>query len=273
MRMQHLLIVTLWLVQLAAGFRQGSATEPAPPANKAGKKPGEKAPLKPAEHLEHIQKRFKKQLERLQKAFRSAETAAQRQQIQQEYAALQRSETAGALQLAEKSPDLSAAAFEWVVRAMVDDTARQQAKRRWLTAYANDSRLASVLAVMGMADERPFLRQLVKKSSNPNVLGSACFHLAMSLRRQDKLTDKEQAEAISLLERVVAKHSKQMLFLPGGRPAGKLGDLAGPPLYEFKYLSVGKVAPEIVGEDIDGDALKLSDYRGRVVVLSFWGDW
>jgi cytochrome oxidase Cu insertion factor (SCO1/SenC/PrrC family) len=36
---------------------------------------------------------------------------------------------------------------------------------------------------------------------------------------------------------------------------------------------VGDVAPEIEGEDIDGVPFKLSDYRGQVVVLDFWGDW
>jgi hypothetical protein len=36
---------------------------------------------------------------------------------------------------------------------------------------------------------------------------------------------------------------------------------------------IGKPAPEITGEDIDGKPLKLSDYRGKVVVLDFWGNW
>ena len=29
----------------------------------------------------------------------------------------------------------------------------------------------------------------------------------------------------------------------------------------------------IEGEDPDGRKFELSDYRGRVVVLDFWGDW
>ena len=36
---------------------------------------------------------------------------------------------------------------------------------------------------------------------------------------------------------------------------------------------IGQTAPEIEGEDIDGQRFKLSDYRGKVVVLDFWGDW
>jgi hypothetical protein len=36
---------------------------------------------------------------------------------------------------------------------------------------------------------------------------------------------------------------------------------------------LGYLAPEIEGEDIDGRRFKLSDYRGKVVMLDFWGNW
>jgi hypothetical protein len=36
---------------------------------------------------------------------------------------------------------------------------------------------------------------------------------------------------------------------------------------------VGKPAPEIHGEDLDGVPFQLSEYRGKVVVLDFWGHW
>ncbi len=39
-----------------------------------------------------------------------------------------------------------------------------------------------------------------------------------------------------------------------------------------KY-SVGAIAPDVVGEDLDGVAFKLSDYKGKVIFLDFWGDW
>lgn len=43
------------------------------------------------------------------------------------------------------------------------------------------------------------------------------------------------------------------------------GKAAGP--------QIGQKAPEIKGKDTEGKAFKLSDYRGKVVVLDFWGDW
>ena len=44
-------------------------------------------------------------------------------------------------------------------------------------------------------------------------------------------------------------------------------------LFAIKNLSVGRAAPDIIGNDVDGVSFKLSDYRGKVVFLDFWGDW
>lgn len=38
-------------------------------------------------------------------------------------------------------------------------------------------------------------------------------------------------------------------------------------------LTIGKTAPDIVGKDLKGDELRLSDYRGKVVVVMFSGEW
>jgi AhpC/TSA family len=38
-------------------------------------------------------------------------------------------------------------------------------------------------------------------------------------------------------------------------------------------LLIGKVVPDIAAEDLDGKPFKLSDYRGKVVLLDFWGHW
>jgi hypothetical protein len=47
----------------------------------------------------------------------------------------------------------------------------------------------------------------------------------------------------------------------GGRDEGGASSLVGQP------------APEIAGRDVDGKSFKLSDYRGKVVALDFWGFW
>ncbi len=52
-----------------------------------------------------------------------------------------------------------------------------------------------------------------------------------------------------------------------------LGQEAEARLDDMVNLAVGKPAPDIEGVDVDGKPLRLSDYRGKVVMLVFWGSW
>ncbi|MCR9246554.1 MAG: hypothetical protein NXI31_16090 [bacterium] len=53
----------------------------------------------------------------------------------------------------------------------------------------------------------------------------------------------------------------------------KLAAAAEKALFPITRLQVGCEAPDIVGKDVDGVAFKLSDYRGKAVLLDFWGFW
>lgn len=55
-------------------------------------------------------------------------------------------------------------------------------------------------------------------------------------------------------------------------PAG-LGTRARAALYAIEKLGIGRTAPEIAGDDVDGKSIKLSEFRGKVVMLDFWGHW
>jgi cytochrome oxidase Cu insertion factor (SCO1/SenC/PrrC family) len=41
----------------------------------------------------------------------------------------------------------------------------------------------------------------------------------------------------------------------------------------LRTLRVGKKAPDIAEPDLDGKQFKLTDYRGKVILLYFWGNW
>jgi len=53
----------------------------------------------------------------------------------------------------------------------------------------------------------------------------------------------------------------------------RLGDEIRSAIELREKLGVGNVAPDIAGVDLDGVEFKLSDYKGKVVFLDFWGDW
>jgi peroxiredoxin len=36
---------------------------------------------------------------------------------------------------------------------------------------------------------------------------------------------------------------------------------------------VGDTCPQVAGMDVDGKPVKLTDYKGKVVMISFWGTW
>lgn len=45
------------------------------------------------------------------------------------------------------------------------------------------------------------------------------------------------------------------------------------PVTAFAGPFVGQPAPDVVGDDLDGVPFRLSDFRGKVILLDFWGDW
>ena len=42
---------------------------------------------------------------------------------------------------------------------------------------------------------------------------------------------------------------------------------------EYQRKLIGRPAPEFAGEDMKGNPIKLSDFKGRVVLLDFWATW
>jgi thiol-disulfide isomerase/thioredoxin len=82
------------------------------------------------------------------------------------------------------------------------------------------------------------------------------------------------AEILVLFERA-AKDYGDIVYDPSrtGVYRRTIAEVARSELHEFRDLSVGLAAPEIEGESVDGKPLRLSDYRGKVVVLSFWATW
>jgi peroxiredoxin len=52
-----------------------------------------------------------------------------------------------------------------------------------------------------------------------------------------------------------------------------VSELAASYIDQIENVSIGKMAPDSTGEDLDGQKFALSRYRGKVVVLVFWATW
>jgi hypothetical protein len=148
------------------------------------------------------------------------------------------------------------------------------------------------------SEYEPFLRVVLEKNPRKEIRAQACLALAhllhnRSLRldlvrdqpalvrefadlygkeylegllRQDRAQGVAEAEA--LLERATRDHGD--VKVPDGET---VAEKAEPELFGIRHLVVGKVAPDIEGVDQDGVRFKLSDYRGKVVLLDFWSEY
>jgi len=80
---------------------------------------------------------------------------------------------------------------------------------------------------------------------------------------------KVTAEAVEMYRRVLADYPdvEQESHVRGRRET--IGKAASKELNALESLAIGRTAPDIVGEDTAGKPFRLSDYRGKVVVLDF----
>jgi thiol-disulfide isomerase/thioredoxin len=89
-------------------------------------------------------------------------------------------------------------------------------------------------------------------------------------------TEAEKAECLDRAGRHFTRVTTDFADVDSADGTFRLADRARAELVRIgnlPNLKVGKVAPEIVGEDLDGRPLKLSDHRGKVVVVCFWATW
>ena len=97
------------------------------------------------------------------------------------------------------------------------------------------------------------------------VLEGRAFSLAASDARG---AERIRKESETLLEQAADEYAD--VNMPR---EGAVGKKAQGVLFDMRHLSIGKAAPEIEGTDQEGKPFKLSDYRGKVVLLDFWSEF
>lgn len=116
------------------------------------------------------------------------------------------------------------------------------------------------------------LRSLLDVNSFDVVKASATYQLHELLRKQAAELEGEDAEALNdkvkTLKAAIYNQYAEARDTSGANYVELIEAL------EFAArLEVGKPVPDVVGSDTHGVDFKLSDYDGKVRVISFWGHW
>ena len=262
----------------------------------------QKKPSTPAEQFAALQGEYQKAQSEFFLAYQKATTDEERQAVVAEKSPDRGKYASRILELAEKNAE-DPVAFEallWIVSNVRTGDQPARAVEIFTKDHIENEKLSQVCARLiyspSPASEL-LLRAALEKSPHEQVRGTACYSLAKYLKQQLRLVEyfksqpeiapqievfygkelgtrlqsldpeKINQEIEDLLAQTIESYAEVEVY---GRT---LGDLAKGELFEIRHLSVGKVAPEIEGEDIDGVAFNLGDYRGKVVVLDFWGNW
>lgn len=120
------------------------------------------------------------------------------------------------------------------------------------------SNLRSLSQFLGTETCTGALRTMDEKSPHRQVQAAATYALATILSG----TPEGKREARRLFDTVQSKYA-------GTRYA----EQAGGYIFEMENLQIGMKAPDFEATDENGQTFRLSDYRGKVVVVDFWGFW
>ncbi len=115
---------------------------------------------------------------------------------------------------------------------------------------------------LGMEATMGFLQTVDKESPHKSVRAHAIYQMHKLLAR-DKNASQDVKDA-------AAARLSEAAELAGDSP---LRDRINAPKFQEERLQIGMVVPEIVGTDLFGKPMRLSDFRGKVTVLDFWGNW
>ena len=157
----------------------------------------------------------------------------------------------------------------WIILNTPDGAEVEQAAEVILREHTRDTNLLYLCKELERVRPRcskALLEAILTNNPSSAVQGTACFTLAKLLKDEAKFgaDRKATAQAVKQFERVITEFGQ---LKERGYTFEELAKLE---LFELRNLSLGKPAPEIEGPDLDGQPMKLSAYRGRVVVIVFW---
>ena len=142
--------------------------------------------------------------------------------------------------------------------------------------HSKNPKMASVLGFIATSpDGAAILEKIATKTEDRNIAGLAWYAITENLQQQTGEVGIKQAEELNKrTEMIYEKLAKDYADVPMANGRGTIGSTIKAALFELQNLSIGKVAPEVLCLNIDGDKDdKLSNYKGKVVVLDIWATW
>jgi hypothetical protein len=276
------------------------------PALRAADEPPDKGKT-PRERYQALFQEHQKAMEQFMTVYQKAKTDEERSKLFQEKYPQSQSYVQRFLEIADSAPQDEAAtdSLIWIVQQGGAGPEVNRAIKRLAANHAENKRVGEIATYLVHSlspSAEKLLRAILVKNPNRDAKGQACLALGQYLKQQSELvrtlkTDSKNAPQIeaaftsqgmdkavltSLRQKdfdAVARESEAMFqraaneFNDVNSFRGTIGKAAQAELNEIRNLAVGKPAPEITGEDTDGKPFKLSDYKGKVVVIDFWGDW
>jgi len=118
------------------------------------------------------------------------------------------------------------------------------------------------------------LEKLIEKSPHKEVQGVACFFLGKLNAEQIDSAGEDKAK-IDEITNTAVKYFDMVKEKYGDVKLGRreLAVMAAGYKFELKNLRIGMQAPEVESEMLDGKKMKLSELKGKVVVLDIWATW
>lgn len=108
--------------------------------------------------------------------------------------------------------------------------------------------------------------KVIKENPDKDAKAAATFNLAFTLYSSDR-GGKPGGSAGR--DRAIALFKSMATDFPDSKAAKRAESY----VFEIENLQIGMKAPDFSGEDADGKTIKLSDFKGKVVVIDFWGFW
>lgn len=226
----------------------------------------------PAKKLAEIQQRLEQEQNDWYEFYKAAKTDGEREALRAEYPGPEFIAEFRALALEAQGTDVAANA--WIAIHGLAGRAQQtasakEALERLVADHLSSLRLASFTATLawdesGDAAVPEALRKIAAGSPHRDVQASATNSLAMLLAKDPK----KAAEARALF--VQLRDSYGDLKSANGAP---FKEAAAASLFELDHLQVGMVAPDFEAVDQGGEGFRLADYKGKVVLVDFWGFW